>query len=223
MAGVMFDMGSFGMDAPEPDDRRISGVCAALVINNIDSQCEGRVQLEIPWLPGFMPWARVASMMTGIGYGSYWIPQLGDEVLVAFTQGDVREAYVIGSLWSTLARPHEIAPDAPMTKRSIRTPTGHLLSFDEKLATLEISSSSFDSVTLSPEGIEISTFGSTASLTLSKQGDLTIAAVKSITLDAPSITIGGKTTVDVAVQSKASLSLDGGAACTVKAKRIDLN
>lgn len=222
MASVMFDMSALGMEAPEPNDRRISGVCAARVMTNIDSQGEGRVQLEIPWLPGFMPWARVASMMTGIGYGSYWIPQPGDEVLVAFTQGDVREAYVIGSLWSTLARPHEITPDAPVTKRSIRTPTGHLLSFDEK-GTLEISSSSFDSVTLSPEGIEISTVGSTASLTLSKQGDLTIAAVKSITLDAPSISIGGKTTVDVAVQGKASLSLDGGAACTVKASRIDLN
>lgn len=222
MASVMFDMGSFGMDAPEPDDRRISGVCAARVMTNIDSQGEGRVQLEIPWLPGFMPWARVASMMTGIGYGCYWIPQPGDEVLVAFTQGDVREVYVIGSLWSTLARPHEFAPDAPVSKRSIRTPSGHLLSFDEK-GTLEISSSSFDSVTLSPEGIEIATVGSTASLTLSKQGDLSISAVKSITLDAPSITIGGKTTVDVAVQGKASLSLDGGAACTVKAARIDLN
>jgi phage baseplate assembly protein gpV len=219
---VMFEMGSLGMDAPEPDDRRISGVCAATVLTNTDSFGEARVQLMIPWLPGYTPWARIATMMSGFGYGVFWVPQPGDEVLVAFAQGDVREAYVIGSLWSTLARPHELLPDAPITKRSIRTPTGHLLSFDEK-GTLTISSSSFDSVTLSPTGIEISTVGGGASIKLSKDGALSISALQSITLDAPSISIGGLKTVDVSVQSTAGLALDGGKSCTVTAARIDLN
>ncbi|MCY7353871.1 MAG: phage baseplate assembly protein V [Lysobacter sp.] len=222
MAGVMFEMGSIGVDAPEPDDRRITGVFPALVVSNTDSYGEGRVQLQIPWLPGFLPWARVSVPMAGMARGMYFIPQMGDEVLVAFCQGDVREPYVIGSLWSTLDRPHELLPDAPITKRSIRTPTGHEISFDEK-GTLGISSSSFDSVTLSPTGIDISTIGGTVSISLSKTGDLTISALKSITLDAPSISIGGMKTVDVSVKSKASLSLNGGASCSVKAARIDLN
>lgn len=222
MTSVMFSMGSLGMEAPEPDDRRIYGVCAGMVISNTDSTGEGRVQLQLPWLPGYLPWARVATLMTGIGYGTWFIPQVGDEVLVAFAQGDVREAYVIGSLWSTMSRPHEMLPDAPVTKRSIRTPTGHLISCDEK-GTLTIESSSFDSVTLSPAGIEVATVGGTASLKLTKDGDLTISAVKSISLDAPSISIGGAKTVDVVVKGKAGLTLDGGAKCAVKAARIDLN
>lgn len=222
MGSLMFEMGSLGMDAPEPDDRRLTGVTVAMVINNMDSTGEGRVQLQIPHLPTYMPWARVCSFMTGMGYGAYWIPQPGDEVLVAFAQGDVREAYVIGSLWSTMSRPHEITPDAPVAKRSIRTPSGHTISFDEK-GTLSISSSSFDSVTLSPTGIDISTVGNTASISLSKKGDLSITAVKSITLDAPSISIGGAKTVEVTVKGKAALTLDGGASCKVKGARIDLN
>ena len=66
MAGVMFEMGSIGIDVPEPDDRRITGVCAALVISNTDSYGEGRVQLQIPFLPGYLPWARVAVPMAGM-------------------------------------------------------------------------------------------------------------------------------------------------------------
>jgi phage baseplate assembly protein gpV len=222
MGSLMFEMGIPGMDASEPDDRRISGVAAAIVISNTDSSGEARVQLAIPWLPGFMPWARIATMMSGIGYGSFWVPQVGDEVLVAFSHGDVREAYVIGSLWSTISRPHELLPDAPVTKRSIRTPTGHTIEFDEK-GSLTISSSSLDSVTLGLDGIEISTVGGTATLTLSKTGDLTVSGLKSITLDAPSITIGGPKTVDVSVRANAALTLDGGASCAVSAARIDLN
>ena len=222
MAGAMFEMGSIGLDVPEPDDRRITGVCAAMVISNLDSTGEGRVQLQIPWLPGYMPWARVSVPMAGMARGMYFIPQIGDEVLVAFSQGDVREPYVIGSLWCTMDRPPALLPTDPVTKRSIRTPTGHEISFDEK-GTLSITSSSFDSVTLSPTGIDISTVGSTVSISLSKSGDLTISALKSISLDAPSISIGGLKTVDVAVKGKTSLTLDGGLSCSVKAARIDLN
>ena len=106
--------------------------------------------------------------------------------------------------------------------RSIRTPSGHTISFDEK-GTLTISSSSLDSVTLSPKGIDIATVGSGASISLLKTGELKISALTSITLDAPSITIGGPATVGVSVMSSASLQLDGGAACSVRAARIDLN
>src|SRR5688500_8354972 len=100
MAGVMFEMGSLSLDVPEPDDTRINGVCTAMVLSNFDSTGEGRVQLMIPWLPGYMPWARVSVPMAGLARGTYFIPQMGDEVLVAFSQGDVREPFVIGSLWN---------------------------------------------------------------------------------------------------------------------------
>lgn len=223
MAGVMFEMGSLGLDVPEPDDRRINGVCTAMVLSNIDSTGEGRVQLMIPWLPGYLPWARVSVPMAGMARGTYFIPQMGDEVLVAFCQGDVREPYVIGSLWNTLDRPPALLPTDPVNKRLIRTPLGHEISFDEMLGTVTISSSSFDSVTLSPTGIDISTIGGTVSISLTKTGDLTISALKSITLDAPMISIGGTKTLDVSVKGKTGIALDGGLSCSVKAARIDLN
>ena len=76
--------------AEAPEERRINGVAEAIVINNVDCLAVGRVQVRLPWLPGHEPWARVATMMAGMGRGSYFIPQIGDEVLVAFKNGDVR-------------------------------------------------------------------------------------------------------------------------------------
>lgn len=223
MAGVMFELGSLSLDIPEPDDRRINGVCTAMVLSNFDSNGQGRVQLQIPWLPGYMPWARVSVPMAGLMRGTYFIPQVGDEVLVAFSQGDIREPYVIGSLWNSMDRPPALLQTDPVNKRVIRTPLGHEISFDEATASITITSSSFDSVTLSPTGIELSTVGGAAKVSLTKTGDLTISAAKSITLDAPEISIGGARTVEVSVTGKTGISLNGGRACTVKAARIDLN
>ena len=64
----------------------------------------------LPWLPGLMPWARLSNMMAGMGRGSFFVPQIGDEVLVAFNHGDVREPYVIGTLWNTMDRPPALSP-----------------------------------------------------------------------------------------------------------------
>ena len=64
-----------------------------------------RVQLALPWLPGYQPWARLANQSAGTDRGSYFVPQAGDEVLVAFNHGDVREPYVLGSLWNTIDKP----------------------------------------------------------------------------------------------------------------------
>ena len=50
-------------------------------------------------------WARVATMMAGRNRGTWFIPDVGDEVLVAFERGDVKEAYVIGALWNAKSRP----------------------------------------------------------------------------------------------------------------------
>ena len=72
-----------------PIDRRVYGVAPAQVISNEDTHGEGRVQIMLPWIPGHKPWARVAMPMTGAGHGMYFMPQAGDEVLVAFGQGDV--------------------------------------------------------------------------------------------------------------------------------------
>ncbi len=81
------------------------------MINNIDPLGEGRVQVKLPWLPGFEPWARVAAAAAGSRARLSVIPQIDDEVLVAFDHGDVSAPYVIGALWNGTDQPPRVLAD----------------------------------------------------------------------------------------------------------------
>jgi phage baseplate assembly protein gpV len=217
----MGDLFKFGLTQEFHDkqkDKKIFGVTSGTVISNMDCMGEGRVQLNLPWLPGYQPWARVVAPMAGMARGTYFIPQPGDEVLVAFNHGDVREPFVMGSLWNTVDRPPALIPTDPVTKRSIRTPLGQEVTFDEKLQSVTISNSTFNSMSLDLKGASLGT--PAASITLGVDGSVTITGASAITLKAPSISIeGGK----VSVKSVAGTRIDGGADCTIKAKIVNLN
>lgn len=201
-------------------DQRIYGVATAQVINNLDSQSLGRVQLRLPWLPGFEPWARVAVLASGMSCGTYFIPQIGDEVLVAFNQGDVREPYVVGCLWNSLDRPPALATTDPVTKRTIRTITGNEIAIDETTQSITITTSTGQKVSLDPAQIKLSTTAGTASVTLSTSGSLTIEAALSIELKAPSVSINA-TKLDL--KADATAALTGSGECSIKGGLVRIN
>jgi uncharacterized protein involved in type VI secretion and phage assembly len=200
----------------EPDDRRIYGVAVAQVIGNIDETNEGRVQLYLPWLPGYEPWARVAVLMAGSERGTFFIPQVGDEVLVAFENGDVRDPYVIGSLWNGRDLPPAKERNAPVDQRIIRTPKGHKIVFDDAKKTIEINHMDGARLKFESEKIEL-VIGST-SITMKKDGDVTIKSKTKITLDAENIDISAKSNLDIKGRSKATL--DGGSYCKIAGSQI---
>ena len=199
---------------------RIYGVTVAQVIGNLDATGLGRVQLRLPWLPGVEPWARVAVMASGAGQGTFFIPQVGDEVLVAFNQGDVREPYVVGSLWNGIDRPPAAVPTDAVNKRIVRTPKGHVLEFDDLAQTITVKSTTGHEVKIGPEQIELSAVGGTATVTLGASGNVTIQAALRLELKAPSISIQGN---NVEVKGTVSALVDGGLACAVKAGMVKIN
>jgi hypothetical protein len=83
-------------------DQRIDGFVVGIVTNNNDPDTMGRVKLSFPWLsPAFeSDWARVAQVGAGKKWGSCFIPEVGDEVLVGFEFGDVQRPYVVGGLFN---------------------------------------------------------------------------------------------------------------------------
>lgn len=210
-------------DDPE-DASRMFSVAVGTVICNIDSLGLGRVQVNIPWLPGFCPWARVATLMGGMGRGTFFIPQMGDEVLVAFNQGDVREPYVIGGLWNMVDRPPALLPTDPLNKRKIRTPLGHEIEFDDLTQKVTITSTTQQCITLGPTAITIESGvlppPTKATISLDALGNIKIESKLSIKLDAPMITINGKT---VDVKGDASASFKAGGICTIKGTKVNIN
>ena len=204
---------------PLVPDKKVFGVASATVINNFDSTGQARVQLMLPWLPGVTPWARLATLMAGMARGTFFVPMIGDEVLVAFNHGDVREPYVLGALWNTLDRPPALSPTDAITKRLIRSPLGHELTFDDALQKVTLQSNLLSTVTLSADKAELST--PTAKVTIGKLGDVTISAATKLTLDAPVIEISAKASLTVQSQGVATLKSSG--ACVVQGSVVKIN
>jgi Type VI secretion system/phage-baseplate injector OB domain len=124
---------SLGMEDQDKKVRpKFYGVTVGTVVPGIpDPLFLGRVQVRLPFIDSldFSPYARVAQMMAGPFHGSYFIPNVGDEVLVAFEHGDVTAPYIIGSLWN-LAAPPPLPSPLPQI-RALRTFAGAQVVFQE--------------------------------------------------------------------------------------------
>lgn len=88
------------------------GVLPALVTDIKDPDNQGRVKITLPWSPDaqgarYEGWARLATLFGGADRGSWFVPDVDDEVLVAFEHGDPRRPYVLGSLWNGQDAPPE--------------------------------------------------------------------------------------------------------------------
>lgn len=201
-------------------ERKSFGVTLGQVVDNLDSTGEGRVQVSLPWIPEIEPWCRVAVLSAGGGCGTYFVPQVDDEVLVAFDQGDIRDAFVIGSLWSATDKPPADLPSDAVDKRVIRTPNGHEIRFDDQQQSLEITSATGQKVTLDSQQIALDAGDGAAKIVLEAAGNVTIEAALDLKLKATTVSIEG-TTIDV--KASAAGTLDGGASCTVKGTIVRIN
>jgi uncharacterized protein involved in type VI secretion and phage assembly len=84
-----------------------SGVVIAQVSDVNDPQKQGRVTLKFPWLSDdyVSDWARTVQAGAGKQRGLTVLPEVGDEVLVAFDRGDMRRPYVLGGLHNGIDTP----------------------------------------------------------------------------------------------------------------------
>lgn len=91
--------------------QRLSGVYRAQVVSNLDPSGLGRALVSLPDPSGsgkpIEAWAPVATLMAGNNRGTWFIPDPGDEVLLAFEGGDISHPYILGALWSAGNPPPE--------------------------------------------------------------------------------------------------------------------
>jgi len=128
------------VDAPPPNKQpKREGVMVGIVRNNMgDPKGLGRVQVSFPEFSevNLSEWARVAGFMAGgggkppVSWGSYFLPDIGDEVLVAFENGDFNRPVIIGSLWNGKARPPE-TNQSQNARKLLKTRSGMQILFDE--------------------------------------------------------------------------------------------
>ncbi|NJK88848.1 MAG: type VI secretion system tip protein VgrG [Myxococcales bacterium] len=127
-------------DREKPVARRMQeGIITGRVVQNHDPQGLGRVQVEFRW-GEVSDWLRVVMPHAGRERGFQFLPEVDDEVVVAFVDGDVEQGMVIGSVWNGRNKqPGEPAEENPV--KIIRTRSGLQMRFsdEEGKETIEIS------------------------------------------------------------------------------------
>jgi len=108
-------------------------VVVGIVTNNQDPNEMGRVKVKFPWLSADTEshWARIATPMAGQNRGMVFLPEVNDEVLVAFEHGDLNRPYVLGALWNGMDKPPEGNKDGKNNIRKICSRSGHEIIFDD--------------------------------------------------------------------------------------------
>src|SRR6185295_12846176 len=113
----------------------VKGVAVALVTQNNDDEKLCRVKVRYPWhdKPRESYWARLATPMAGKDRGLMLIPEVGDEVLVAFEREDLRFPCVLGALWNGQDKPprDRANGDGKNDKRILQSRKKHYLLFDD--------------------------------------------------------------------------------------------
>jgi uncharacterized protein involved in type VI secretion and phage assembly len=151
------------------------GVYIARVLDNVDPMDAARVKVQFPWEAGASEsnWAPVAMPHAGGGRGMYFMPEIGDEVLVAFEQGDPNRPVVLGSLWNGNDPPpndglHGDEQSNNDIKRIV-TKSGNRVVMDDMDGQETI-------VVATPQHIRISMFEGDQTLLIHSDGDINIHA-----------------------------------------------
>jgi uncharacterized protein len=193
---------------------RINGVVTGIVTNNQDQDGLGRVKVRFPWLDDQVEswWARIATPMAGKQRGAYFLPEVGDEVLVAFDHGDVRFPYVLGGLWNSANQPPTTNTDGANNMRVIQSRSGHIIRLDDTVegeqpkGKIEIIDSSGQN--------KIVINSADNSIMISGQGDVTIAS-------AGKLTLSGKQGVELTSPAEIKVAADG--QTIIKGAQVHIN
>lgn len=121
---------------------KVNGMVIGLVTNLNDPEKFGRIKVKFPWLVDDngkeieSAWAKLCSPMAGQDKkGFYYLPEIDDEVLVAFEHGDVNHPYIVGVLWNNKDQPpkpnSEVLKNGKVVKRILRSRSGHEIVFDD--------------------------------------------------------------------------------------------
>ncbi len=160
------------------------GAYPALVSNIKDPDGQGRVKVLLPWSPdgqgaSYEAWARLATMMGGNNRGTWFIPDVNDEVLVIFMGGDPRLPCVVGGFWNGQDTPPQSMDSAGKNyiktirsrngvqitlddtdgqeKMTLQTPGGQSLTLADGPASITLQDSNGNSIQMQASGITITT------------------------------------------------------------------
>lgn len=188
----------------------VKGVAIALVTQNEDDEGLGRVKVSYPWhdQPRDSYWARLAMPMAGKGRGMVLIPEVGDEVLVAFERDDLAFPCVLGSLWNGQDKPPFANDDGNNDKRGLTSRKKHRLLFDDgSRGVVELVHEKGRKIVLDDDGFVVQDEKGNVVKVDSNSGAMTIEAKGTLSIKAASITLEATGTVEL--KASATMTIRG--------------
>ncbi|WP_299843918.1 type VI secretion system tip protein VgrG [uncultured Roseovarius sp.] len=187
-----------------------SGLEIAVVLKtDEDPEGERRIKVSLPLRTDGNQgiWVRIVSPYATKNAGIEFLPEIGDEVVLGFLNGDPDAAIMLGSLHSS-SRPAPIEPDAENTIKTIVTRAQHKVSFDDDKKIITVETPGGHSIVMSDEGKSVTVTDSNANKLEMAEGGITMTSPKDITITADgSVAIKGTSGVDVS--SPADVSVKG--------------
>jgi uncharacterized protein involved in type VI secretion and phage assembly len=209
---------------------RWPGVVPAIVTNTDDPEKWGRVKVKFPWMAddAESDWARVVGSGAGPNAGFCSIPEVNDEVIVAFSHGDFGQPIVLGGVWNGKdALPPQVANAAKNEMPKVRawqTPKGHQITlYDNADNKVEVKTAGGSQVLLddagkkiivkSSGGLSITLDDGGSKIIIDSKGDIELNATAGLTLKAngPLKATG------------ATMNLEASGPVTIKGAMINLN
>lgn len=211
-----------------------------------DPAGEHRIQVEVPVMQAQVAgvWARLVQGHASSGFGAFFLPEVGDEVVLGYFHDDPCHPVILGSLYSSSRKPPYALAEANDTKAFV-TRCKHRFEFDEKNKKITLTTPGLNQVVLddsdhsilvqdehgnfaklSSDGIHLD---SPKDIKLVAKGDISLEATKGITLkakadlqaEALNVTLEGKTALEAKGSSTATFSSSG--QTTVKGSMVMIN
>ena len=159
------------------------GIVIGIVTNNNDPDGMGRVKVKFPWLDDALEsnWARMSMPGAGSSQGMIWLPEVNDEVLVAFEHSDFDFPYVVGAVWNGQDKPPEaigtLVKNGKVEVRMMKTRLGHIIKFTDGDSVKKI-----EIIGLAGDKIEFDE--TTKKITIDGKADIDIKAAGNLNLKA---------------------------------------
>lgn len=201
----------------------IAGVVTALVTAVDDPDDQGRVKLRFPWLAEDYEtwWVRLAQLGAGDQRGAVWLPEVNDEVLVAFEHGDTRRPYVIGSLYNGVDLPRlgdglVDGSSGAVKRRGFVSKQGHRLVF------LDDSAKSGVAIVSADDKLRIALKQTDTTISIAADGSVEITGSQQVSVKSDgAISIEAGTTLTL--KGSSGVKVDGGPQVEVSGGLIKLN
>lgn len=197
----------------------VQGLQIGVVSSNVDPKGEHRIQVKMPVVDNAEDgiWVRVASLDAGDDRGFFFRPEIGDEVVVGFLDGDPRQAVMLGMLHSSAkAAPLEGSDDNH--EKVYQSRSKMKVAFNDDTKVMELSTPAGNKVTLTEEDTAITIVDQNGNKIEMTADGITIESVKALNLKAATevkqesgTSFGLKSGTEFKAESGTSFSAKGGA------------